>query len=604
MEEHLGRQKIYKWLVGGGLITLVTVAVIASSLLFSGRQAQTQQGGTQQQTGVQPGSPQNGAAGQAQVVAGSPSSQVHVTWFDSVALVQWQPTQGAKGYRITLIRLRDGGIEQQADVPATQTAFDAQGVWPNEQYQVVIQPLDSKSKPGTALYSQVGHAAPINRSQYNGFLDTMNIDEGPIDGSLWDERGYYGGATQSSFINNQIHGHIETGQIADEQSLVGISPRVPFDFTNRMGTIHGEVDLHGNTSNWFGAVLAPRHIMPTEFVDTGDRNDLDFSLPMLEVFNDNNGVTLFETAVGSHPYELGTYKPRFDDVNVRHTIDWMISTTHVELLVDGQVIINRALPVRLPFSVGYLTLVAESYPKQSDVLLGHLPACDQVGGECNTWHLDNWGFDAPSKSAVMPATGVASDALCPLKPTDELKPAYDCNEQRLSTSPVTYKVSVTDASPMRSAALLVDVNTYASRAPQVRISVNGGPWTGSLYPASAYGALYTFPINASLLHQGTNTVQVKLATGASDDVMASNMVIDQVFRRVYTAPALPTERSPLGSWKFGSSPHALINANALAAVTCSSQQPGGSTTVTGCCGCCDCMDDRSTARRNAPIASA
>jgi hypothetical protein len=529
---------------------------------------------------------------------------VRVTWFDSVALVQWQPIQGAKGYRITLIRLRDGGIEQQADVPASQTAFDAQGVWPNEQYQAVIQPLDSKNKAGTALYSQVGHAAPINRSQYNGFLDTMNIDEGPLDESLWDERGYYGSATQSSFINNQIHGHIETGQIADEQSLVGISPRIPFDFTNRTGIIHGEVDLHGDISNWFGAVLAPRHIMPTEFVDTGDRNNLDFSLPMLEIFNDNNGVTLFETAVGSHPYELGTYKPRFDYVNVRHTIDWKISTTHVELLVDGQVAMNRALPVPLPFSAGYLTLVAESYPKQDDVILGHVPACDRVGGVCNTWHLDNWGFDAPSKPAVMPAAGVASDVMCPLKPTDELKDSNDCGYQILSTSPAVYKVNVTDASPMRSAAVLLSVNTFANTPPQVRISVNGSPWTGSLYPESAYGALYTFPIDPALLHQGTNTVRVKLATIPSDGVAAYNMVVDQIFQRAFTAPALPAERAPLGSWKFGDSPHALINADALASITCSAALSSSNTTVSGCCGCCDCIDDRASARRDAPVATA
>ncbi len=604
MDEQARRQRTFKWLVGGGVIALVTVAVIASSLFLSGHQVPVQQKGTQQQAGQQPSSTQPGSSGQTKVAAGPPSSQVHVTWFDSVALTQWQPIPGAKGYRITLIRLRDGGVVQQSDVPASQTAFDAQGVWPNEQYQVVIQPLDSKNKPGTALYSQVGHAVAINRSLYNGFLDTMNIDEGSIDQNLWDMRGYFDVATQSSFINNQMHGHIETGQIAYEQSMVGISPRVPFDFTNRTGTIHGEVDLHGDISNWFGAVLAPRHIMPTEFIDSDDRNFHPVDIPMLEIFNDNNGITIYEAVAGKSPYVVGTYKPDFTYVNVRHTLDWKVSTTHVELLVDGQVAINAALPQRLTFSVGYLTLEAESYPKLDGDMLGHVTACDQVGGACNTWHLDNWGFDAPSKNATMPATAVATDAMCPLHETDDLKPIAECDAHSISTSPVEYKINVTDASPMRSAAVVMSVATY-EHTPTVRVSVNGGPWVASPYEyGNGLGALYTFTVDPSLLHSGQNTVRVKLATGASQDVSAFDMVVDQVFQRAYTTPAPPTERTPLGDWSFGNAPHVLVNGNAVAYLPCSAQQPSSNTTVTECCGCCDCMDDRSVARRNAPAATA
>lgn len=604
MEDLSGRQRKMRWIVGGGLIALVTVAVVASSLFLSGRPGPvTRNSATQQPGASQTNSTPPGSSGQSKVVAGAPSSQVQVTWFDSVALVQWQPIAGAKGYRVTLIRLRDGGVVQQADVPASQTAFDAQGVWQNEQYQIVIQPLDSKNKPGAALYSQVGHAIPIARSNYNGFLDTMNINEGPIDQNLWDARGYFSDSTQSSFINNQIHGHIETGQIAYEQSLVGISPRTPFDFTNRTGTIHGEVDLHGDFSSWFGAVLAPRHIMPTEFVDTGDRNGIDFNLPMLEIFDGSDGVTVFETAVGRQPYELGTFKPPFDYVNVRHTIDWKVSTTHIEILVDGRVEMDRALPVKLPFSVGYLSLIAEAYPKEDQNVFGRILSCDDVGGACNTWHLDNWGFDAPTKNAVMPATGVASDAQCPLHPTDELTHIAQCDEQSITTTPVEYKVNVTDASPMRSAAVVMSVSTY-EKAPTVRVSVNGGPWVASPYETgNGVGALFTFPIDPSLLHSGQNSVRVKLAASSSEGVQAYDMVVDQVYQRAYTTPALPAQRAPLGDWSFGKSPHVLVNGTVADYVPCSTQQSSGNTTVTDCCGCCGCADDRSIARRNAPVAA-
>ncbi len=597
MGERAGRQGTYKWFIGAGLVALATIAVVVSSVALAGRPAPASQSGTGQPA-------QSGASSPVKVIAGTPSPQVRITWFDSVALVQWEPMAGAKGYRITLVRLRDGAITQQADVPATQTAFDAQGIWPNEKYQVVVQPLDAKKKAGTALYSPVGQAVPINRARYNGFLDTMNIAEGPIDPTLWDQRGYFAMSTSSSFINTQIHGHIETGEIAYEQSMIGISPRAPFDFTNRTGTIHGEVDLHGDISNWFGAVLAPRQIAPTEFIDSDDRNFHPFDLPMLEVFNDSNGVTVYESVPGKDPYVIGHYKPTFTYVNVRHVLDWKVSTAHVELLVDGQVAVNADLPARLPFSVGYLTLVAESYPKLDNDFLGHVTPCDDVGGECNTWHLDNWGFDAPSSHGAMPATGVATDVRCPLSPTDELTQEDYCGEQRLSTSPVEYKVNVTDASAMRSAAVVMNVSTWDHTAP-VQVSVNGGPWVTSPYEnGNGLGAVFTFPFNPSLLHSGENTVRVKLATESSQGVSSYNLLVNQVYQRAYKAPALPSERSPLGSWKFGDSPHALINANALASIACSTLQPNGTASVSSCCGCCSCADDRTAARRNTPATSA
>src|SRR5262249_34485614 len=122
--------------------------------------------------------------------------------------------------------------------------------------------------------------------------------------------------------------------------------------------------------------------------------------------------------------------------------------------------------------------------------------------------------------------------------------------------------------------------------------------------SNGVGALYTFPVDPSLLHSGQNSVRVKLATGASQDVSAFDMVVDQVFQRAYTTPAPPTERTPLGAWSFGNSPHVLVNGSAVAYVPSSAQQPGSNTPVPNGCGCCDGMDDRSVARRNAPAVTA
>src|SRR5262249_5472709 len=150
-----------------------------------------------------------------------------------------------------------------------QTEVDAQPLFPGTQYKVAVEAGDA-SGYAAPIYSEVGSGSYVDRSQYNGFLDEMNLPEGSIDPSLWDYRGYivgYGQSQGGTFINPQLHGHLQVGDIAVEQAFASMSARVPFDFTGRTGHIHGDVDLHANLSQWFAAVLAPRHIQGNEMFD-------------------------------------------------------------------------------------------------------------------------------------------------------------------------------------------------------------------------------------------------------------------------------------------------------------------------------------------------
>lgn len=475
------------------------------------------------------------------------SPNVTARWGDSTALVSWQPMAGASSYVVTLIRSKDLGIMERQTVPASQRMFDAQGVWPDEWYQVAVQPVGSDGSVGAPSYSAPGKANPLDRSKYDGFLDTGTLAAGQINNNLWDERGYNVGglgAQAGAFVNNQLHFHIQTGTIAYEQALTGITARTPFDFTGRTGTIRGEVDLHGDFFVWFAAVLAPRMIAPTEFVDPNDRAK-NHAVPFLELMNDDQGVHLFETVPSQGVLELGQpAQPDYTYLNVRNFVEWQVSTTHVRVTIDGQVAFDTDLPVALPFSVGYLNLVAENYPGNGGGVRAR-PACDDEGNECNVWHLDNWGFDAPAGQTAMPDVGVAYDTACtqPVLPAG-LVQSPRCDLQDISGGHA-FTVHVADDSPMKSAAVVFDL--VSGQGP-VQVSVNGGPavaenpaWIGGDGTFIANGA--TIPIDPAQLHAGNNTIVVRAGAGS-----ACNLAVEQVYQRPFTPPPLPPEPNPVGHW--------------------------------------------------------
>ena len=491
---------------------------------------------------------------------------VKVMWGDSTALAGWNAMSGAAGYRVTLIRANDMAIMEQVDVPATQLRFDAQGIWPGNQYVIAVQALDGSKHPGAPIYSGAGQAVPIDRSQYPGFLDTMGLPAGAIDHNLWDQRVYVdGGAAASSdgsFINNQIHGHLETGVISIEQSIATISARPAFDFTGRTGHIHGEMDFHGNVSEWSAILLGPRPLNGNEMWDVDDRGFGVRAMPFLEVFNDSvdavphGHLRLVESVAGQSVHQLGTFDvPDYNLLNVRNFVDLYVSTTHVKFVVDGLTLVDTALPVALPFSVGYLTLAAESYPKIDTDRFGHVLPCDvAVTGECNVWHLDNWGFDAPATQAAQPAT---TENLVPGCTEYGMGLQFDsvCDKIVFAPSdlgPHSTTVNVADASNTRAAYLVFD--TYRNFNPgSLQVSLNGSAWTTVPWLSNPNGPGWlhqTSQVELPLasLKTGANTVSFRVTSPTKDNSWLGNPIIEQVRTFAYTPPPLPPEPAPIGTW--------------------------------------------------------
>ncbi|MGZ3600827.1 MAG: hypothetical protein ACXWQ5_14215, partial [Ktedonobacterales bacterium] len=485
-----------------------------------------------------------------------PSSSVSAIWFDSTVLVTWKAMAGATGYQLTLIRLTDMAIMQQKKVPASQLAFDAQGIWPNEPYQVAVQPVLQGGTLGKAEYSPAGQAARISQSTYNGFLDTENVASGQLDTNLWDVRlGQNNPPNQGgTFVNNQMHYHIEAGDLTGDQAFTSMRARVPFNFSGgRILTVHGEVDLKGDFHNWFAATLSAQAIGADQMADLVDRGVSPRATPMLELFNDQNGVHLFEM-LPTFAVEFGSpFKGGYHTNNVRDDIVWKVSTGHVKVTIDGEVAFDVSLEQPLPFTTGYLELMAEDYPGSSGGLVPPT-ACDAVMADCNMWHLDDWGFDA-SRGQRQPTIAVYFPQGCGPAPSREHtvvnfatcgqldnSGGYGFLSARGQTASTTFTLPASfTPGQATGAGLAFDVKGLTDPN-RLTLSLNGGAFIpfGYLVSRTNSWQSYRVVLDPSRLKAGTNMVTFRDAhQGAYDTPQIANLELETLASTPYSPPQVP-----------------------------------------------------------------
>ncbi|MGH2514084.1 MAG: hypothetical protein ACRDHP_00350 [Ktedonobacterales bacterium] len=491
------------------------------------------------------------------------STHVHTEWSDSTALVTWDAIPGAAGYVVTLIRSRDLGIMERYTVPATQLAGDAQGIWPGESYQVAIQPLGANGAAGTPEYSVAGMATPISRSTYNGFLDEENVADGQIDPNLWDVRlGQDAPPNQGgTFVNDQLHYHIEAGDLNGDQTFTSMRTRVPVDWTGRTATIHGEVDLKGDFHNWFAAVLTPTVVGGDHIIDFVDRGGKREVIPQLELFDDQAGVHLvYASGGGSAAYELGpAFTGAYKLSNVRDALLWQVSASHITVTIDGQTAFDVALPQALSFTRGYLTLMAEDYPGSTG---GNIPptACDGVMHDCNVWHLDNWGFDAASGQMPTPRVYFASG--CGPYPSAENQTVtfapcgtldntgYGWDSSKGDTVFASLTVETTHA--LTSAGIAFDAKGLLKNG-QIAVAINGGPYiveNSVATDANAYSwQPYLVPINPALLRVGQNTITFRDLMPQPSTPQIADIQLETLSSDPYSPPPLPPDPTPKAYWR-------------------------------------------------------
>ncbi|HEY7781624.1 MAG TPA: hypothetical protein VIC85_15560 [Ktedonobacterales bacterium] len=511
-------------------------------------------------------------------------SGVTVSYGDSTALVGWQPVSGATAYRVTLIRTSDMGITEQFVVPASQHMADAQGIWTGEHYEVAVQAADSSGTWGSAAVTAQGQSQPVSRTALNGFLDTENRPAGPVDSNLWDVQFDRSDGNGGAFVNAQLHFHVTSNSISKSPSITGLRARVPMDWSGRTITVHGEVDLKGTTNNWFGVQVMPDSAATDRMQDLAERAFVGYHIPTISLFDDNLGLhLLYAPGDGSMQKDLGVYPNPIGLNNVRDTIDWSFSVSHVTVRVDGKTAFDLNWPAPLTFTHGYLNLMAQAYMARP-----HLTSCDLPMQDCNVWHLDNWGFDAPA-GQVQPLTAAYYATGCAPYPDREkagwiqynMCASRDFPNGAMPGTPQSVTIPVTTINHLTAATLVVPV-TGMKTVGELLASVNSGPWLKTQFVATDHktgdSQDYLIPFDPTLLMAGANTVRFEKSGCSACWFQVVNPQIETISSDPYMAPAEPAQPAPLGTWNGG---QGGIAAGAVApAPSGSNMDPSGGTTGT------------------------
>jgi hypothetical protein len=197
------------------------------------------------------------------------------------------------------------------------------------------------------------------------------------------------------FGNDQehIHSEVEDGNFG----AAVMRQHQPFDFAQREGHVHFEVDLKTSARRYVRLTLTPELFI----TGTDDRSGQGRPCPALDIWFQNGGEK-----INSYPASCPA-----DDIygsvltqdangfegqdNVRNLVDVYVSRTHVRIVVDGQAQVDVSMP-DIGFDRAYVYLSQNSYH----------PVKDGEGApNLQIFHWDNVAFDGPvlADNALTPA---------------------------------------------------------------------------------------------------------------------------------------------------------------------------------------------------------
>jgi hypothetical protein len=208
----------------------------------------------------------------------------------------------------------------------------------------------------------------------------------------------------ATFGNAQEHFHtvVEDSQFG----MTMVRMHQPFDFANREGHLHFEVDLKGSHRRYVRLMLSP--VVTKTLVD--DRQDLARPCPALDIWfyssrflgnrYGGSGSNCTGTVYGNQFFPFEEYH---GTDNVRDLIDVYVTRTNVRILVNGVTFVDA--PVQdLGFDRAYVYLSQVSYNPCKAFQDEGFPQY-----ECTTpaqvFHWDNVAWDGPvlARNSLTPA---------------------------------------------------------------------------------------------------------------------------------------------------------------------------------------------------------
>lgn len=444
---------------------------------------------------------------------GMPSSG-SVLGLDSTLRVLWTPSTDPN-IAWQIFTVWDGNSLINTKVLGkTSKAADANGVQYGKTYTIKIQSMNGAGELSNPL-TLTGQADPQRPMRNAAFYESFNDSPpGDLDSNYFDVRTSLGGddpegsggPLHQMVFNNERHFHTMV-TAGDQKGGLMVRSRVPFDFTNRTGTLQLEVDLppiqtsHGK---WFEINLSKE--IPGTDDDFGDGSGGQFPNSIEFGFR-REGNALITTNINGVKREYVSTNQVYTPLNVRVPVVVKVSRTSAEMIVNG-VTVATASGFDLGFSKAYVTLAHRNYytPRRATTSSGQNLPPIMVN---QMVHWDTLQYDGPQGS-YNPVVKTYIQPNCPgtVHYGGNFGQILHCQSTPMNGTPVNIDIP-DNLSNARSAKFLVNADGSGT----ININGNEVPIPAEIPGVSGYaGSLRSIDVPISWLRQGANQISLRRST--------------------------------------------------------------------------------------------
>ena len=429
---------------------------------------------------------------------------------DSTLRVQWTPSTDANVVWQVFTVWDGNSLINTKVVGKTSKAADANGIQYNKNYTIRVQSMNGAGELSNPLELS-GRADPQLPMRNAAFYESFNDSpHGDLDSNYFDVRtslgGDHGHATKQMVFNNERHFHTLVTGGGGKGGLM-VRSRVPFDFTNRTGTLQLEVDLppiqtvHGK---WFEINLSKE--IPGTDDDFGDGSGGQFPNSIEFSFR-REAKPVIKTNINGTQREFVSDNAIFSPLNVRVPVVIKISRTSAEMFVNGQSVAT-ASGFDLGFSKAYVTLAHRNYypPRRASTSSGQNLPPIMVS---QTVHWDTLQYDGPAGSYnPVVKTFIQPNCSGTVHYGANFGEITSCQSHPMNGTPVSINIPDSLANA-RSARFMVNADGLGT----IRINGNQVALPADIPGVSGYsGSLRTVEIPVSWLRQGANDVSITRST--------------------------------------------------------------------------------------------
>jgi hypothetical protein len=482
----------------------------------------------------------------------APPSNLQVVRLDSSFHLNWTPsTDPLTQWHVVSVwdnASNPPTLQQSKVVGRTAGVAQTNGILPDatRSYTLKVQAMDAQgnlSAPATAQANPDPQSPMRNAAFFENFNGSGN-SHGPLDPNYFSVRTEH--ITNLDFaddrlaFNNESHYHTQLIGAGPNGGMF-VRPRVPFDFTNRTGTMQFETDIapvqHSHGKWWTVHLTRNLPSLPSvfglangeEFEDSIEfaiykgaaaRTTEAFNIPVISV---NIGGTVYS-------FEGDPFEGLMTATNVRVPVVIRVSRTSAEMFVNG-VSAVRATGFTLPFTTGHWLFGHMNYGSDKVDWDQNPPTILQLA------HWETIQYDGPTGS-YNPLVRTYIQPGCDGSVDDGHNVILDCPafvDSGQRTNSFTFNIDgEANASLARSARLIF----YGSSARNLTVNINGNTGQATVAPDGGIMEqvnVYDFPVN--WLRQGSNQLTVTTTDSSLDGL--AQFEIEVIFNQNRVMPTPP-----------------------------------------------------------------